>query len=189
MLKYFAFLRAVNLGGRTVKMDQLKMVFEGLGFASVETFIASGNVVFETKSRDRSAIEKKIGSELHRSLGFEVITFVRTSTELAAIADYLPFPKEMLESAVAYNVAFLEHEADKERTAAMLALQNDLHDFHINGRELYWVSKVRQSEAKFKTNDFERALQMKMTLRGINTVRRMVDRWCRQPDMEKQRNK
>lgn len=182
MPKYFAFLRAVNLGGRTVKMDQLRKLFEGLGFASVETFIASGNVVFECKSRDRGAIEKKIASELHRRFGFEVATFVRTSTELAAVADYLPFPKEMLDSAVAYNVAFLEDEADRERTAAILALQNELHDFHVNGRELYWVSKVRQSEAKFKTNDFERALRMKMTLRGINTVRRMADRWCPKSD-------
>jgi uncharacterized protein (DUF1697 family) len=161
-------------------MDQLKQVFEELGFSSVETFIASGNVIFETRSRDRRAIEKKIASELHRVFGFEVATFVRTNAELAAIAEYLPFPKEMLEAAVAYNVAFLEDEADKRGSAAMLALGNELHDFHVNGRELYWVSKVRQGESAFKTNDFERALGMKMTLRGINTVRRMVDRWCRE---------
>lgn len=180
MPKYFAFLRAINLGGRTVKMEQLKKVFEELGFTSVETFIASGNVVFETKAKDRLAMEKKIAAELQRAFGFEVATFVRTNAELSAVATYLPFPHEVIEAAVAYNVAFLEGEADRERIANMLTLQNELHDFHVHGRELYWASKVRQSEAKFKTNAFERALGMRMTMRGINTVRKMVDRWCRE---------
>jgi uncharacterized protein (DUF1697 family) len=179
MPKHIAFLRAINLGGRTVKMDHLKKVFEDLGLARVETFIASGNVIFETRVKDRAAIEARIAAELQRVLGFEVATFVRTSTELAAVADYLPFPKPMIEAAVAYNVAFLASEVEKERTAAMLRLGNELHDFHVHGREMYWLSKVRQSEAKFKTNDFERALGVKMTLRGINTVRRMAERWCR----------
>jgi len=49
MPRCVAFLRAINVGGRTVKMDYLRSLFEDLGFADVETFIASGNVVFESK--------------------------------------------------------------------------------------------------------------------------------------------
>ena len=57
MPRYIAFLRAINVGGHTVKMDRLREIFESLGFANVETFIASGNVVFETTAGDTAALE------------------------------------------------------------------------------------------------------------------------------------
>ena len=60
MSKYIAFLRAINVGGHTVKMDVLRQLFESLGFANVETFIASGNVIFESKAGNVKALEKKI---------------------------------------------------------------------------------------------------------------------------------
>jgi uncharacterized protein (DUF1697 family) len=47
MNKHIAFLRAINVGGHTVKMDTLRQLFESLGFTNVETFLASGNVIFE----------------------------------------------------------------------------------------------------------------------------------------------
>ena len=48
-MKAIAFLRAVNVGGRVVKMDRLRALFEGEGFTGVETFIASGNVIFDSR--------------------------------------------------------------------------------------------------------------------------------------------
>ncbi len=58
MPRYIALLRGVNLGGHTVKMDRLKKLFEELGFKKVETFIASGNVIFETGSKNAAALVK-----------------------------------------------------------------------------------------------------------------------------------
>ncbi|HXW01123.1 MAG TPA: DUF1697 domain-containing protein, partial [Anaerolineae bacterium] len=49
--KYIAFLRAINVGGHTVKMDYLRRLFEEMGFSKVETFIASGNVIFEAVAK------------------------------------------------------------------------------------------------------------------------------------------
>ena len=50
-MKCAAFLRAINVGGHVVKMDALRRHFEQMQFTSVQTFIASGNVVFESSSR------------------------------------------------------------------------------------------------------------------------------------------
>src|ERR1041385_3864079 len=92
MPRYIAFLRAINVGGHnTVTMDFLRHFFESLGFAHVETFIASGNIVFETASKNAQALERKIESGLRAALGYEVVAFVRTGAELAAIASYKPF--------------------------------------------------------------------------------------------------
>ena len=77
MFRFIAFLRAINVGrGRTVKMRSLRQVFESLGFSKVATFIASGNVVFETTTKKTKAFERKIERALKEVLGYEVRTFV-----------------------------------------------------------------------------------------------------------------
>ncbi len=84
MLRFVAFLRAINVGnGRTVRMDSLHQLFESLGFSGVETFIASGNVVFETRTKNTKTLERKIEKKLREALGYEVAAFVRTDKELA----------------------------------------------------------------------------------------------------------
>ena len=60
MTKFIAFLRAINVGGRNVKMDALRQIFVEMGFAHVETFIASGNVIFDTDVVGRKALEQQI---------------------------------------------------------------------------------------------------------------------------------
>ena len=96
MTRYFAFLRAINVGGHVIKMDRLRQIFESLGFYKVETFIASGNVVFESRSGNLKSLEQKIEQGLREDLGYEVVTFIRTEAELLEIATYQPFaPSEL----------------------------------------------------------------------------------------------
>src|ERR1700694_4608695 len=91
MPKYVAFLRAINVGGHTVKMDHLRNLFEAMGFSNVETFIASGNVIFDSKSRSTKTLEIKIERSLETNLGYKVATFIRSISELVAVARYKPF--------------------------------------------------------------------------------------------------
>ena len=91
MIRYIALLRAINVGGHKVKMDRLRKLFESLGLSNVETFIASGNVIFDSPAEDARTLEKQIEDYLRKSLGFEVATFVRSVSELEAIAGYRPF--------------------------------------------------------------------------------------------------
>ena len=95
MPKYVAFLRAINVGGHTVKMDYLRSLFEGIGFASVETFIASGNVIFDSKAKNTKTLEQKIERHLLAELGYAVTTFIRATSELTEIVDHDPFSKEI----------------------------------------------------------------------------------------------
>src|SRR5207249_2963529 len=90
MPKYVALLRAINVGGHTVKMDYLRTLFEAIGLSNVETFIASGNVIFDSGSKDTRALERKIEKHLQETLGYEVKTFVRGVAELAVVANYKP---------------------------------------------------------------------------------------------------
>ena len=81
MPRYIAFLRAINVGGHhTVKMDFLRCLFESLGFSNVETFIASGNVVFGATSNSAQALARKIEERLREALDMSG-TFIRSGTD------------------------------------------------------------------------------------------------------------
>jgi hypothetical protein len=90
--RHIAFLRAINVGGRIVKMDRLRALFSDMGFTGVETFIASGNVIFESRA-GAAALEKRIQQQLERALGYAVVTFVRSPAEVARVARLEPFSK------------------------------------------------------------------------------------------------
>jgi uncharacterized protein (DUF1697 family) len=176
MTKYITFLRAINVGGHTVKMDVLRQMFESLGFSNVETFIASGNVIFETKAGNTKALEKKIENHLKESLGYEVATFIRTNSELAEIATYKPFPQSQLDAAAALNVGFLADPLDDAAKKKLMSLKTDIDDFHVHGREIYWLCQKKQSESKISNNVIEKSLRIKTTLRGISTVNKLAEK-------------
>ena len=174
MPKYIAFLRAINVGGHTVKMDFLRHLFESLGYSNVETFIASGNIVFETTSKNAQVLERAIENRLREALGYEVATFIRTDKELAAIANYKPFSQSDLDGAVALNIAFLADGLDEKSSRKLMALRTDIDDFHIHEREIYWLCRKKQSESKISNAVLEKALGQRSTLRGVNTVKKMA---------------
>jgi Uncharacterized protein conserved in bacteria len=95
MPRHIAFLRAINVGGHVVKMDRLRQIFESIGLASVETFIASGNVIFESRA-GAPTLERKIETALRETLGYEVRTFLRSAAELLEVSRYRPFPEAQL---------------------------------------------------------------------------------------------
>ena len=178
MSNTIVFLRAINVGGHTVKMDVLRQLFESLGFANVETFIASGNVIFETKAVNTKALEKKIENYLKQSLGYEVATFIRSEADLAEIAAYKPFPQSQLDAAAALNVGFLADPLDDAGKKKLMSLKTNIDDFHVHGREIYWICKKKQSESKVSNVAIEKALGVKTTLRGVNTVRKLAEKYC-----------
>jgi uncharacterized protein (DUF1697 family) len=178
MPKYVAFLRAINVGGHTVKMDYLRRLFEALGFSNVETFIASGNVIFDSTSRSARSLEKRIESHLRETLGYEVATFIRTTSELATVGEYKPFPDGELraEGHVLY-VGFLAEEPDDEAKRKVLSLATDFDDFHIRGRELYWLCRKRMSESEVSGAMLAKALGAQTTLRNSTTVKKIAAKY------------
>jgi|SRR5579872_3571794 len=169
-VRLVAFLRAINVGGHVVKMDVLKKHFEALGFTDVQTFIASGNVIFTAPGGDRSAIEKKIEKRLESALGYEVRTFVRTVDEVAAIATYEAFRPAAVKTARSLNVGFLADPLDAAALETLQTLENEIDGFHVNGREVYWICKTLQSESTMSNMRFEKVMKTRVTFRGLKTI-------------------
>ena len=176
MTKFIAFLRAINVGGRNVKMDVLRQIFVEMGFAHVETFIASGNVIFDTDVVERKVLEQQIEAGLQDALGYRVDTFVRSVTELAAIAAYEPFAASVLAENVLYVGLLAEPPGDEAKQALQL-FNSDLDWFHVEGCELYWLCFTKISDSKISGGKLEKALGMPATLRNVNTVNRLVAKY------------
>jgi uncharacterized protein (DUF1697 family) len=176
-MRYIAFLRAINVGGNNVvKMDRLRKLFEGEGYTNVETFIASGNVIFDGAGKT-DVLERAIEAMLKDALGFEVSTFVRTGAELRALAAHDAFTPSAVARATGFNVAFLGQPLDAKGKKALMALKTGLDDFHVHGREIYWLSQVRQGQSVISNAVFEKTLGRRSTVRGISTVRKMAEKY------------
>ncbi|MGI8785798.1 MAG: DUF1697 domain-containing protein [Acidobacteriota bacterium] len=180
MPKYVAFLRAINVGGHRVKMDDLRRLFEAIGFSNVETFIASGNVLFDSPSRNTPALERKIADHLEKALGYEVTTFIRSMSELAEIARYKPFPDAELNAAghVLYIAFTVDRPSDKTKQQLLL-LATKVDDFHVYGREVYWLCRKNLGESEVPGVLFGKALGMPATLRNSTTVKKIASKYQR----------
>lgn len=181
MPRLFAFLRAINVGGHTVTMDTLRAHFVALGFRDVETFIASGNVVFTSRSPATGTLERRIAARLESELGYAVPTFIRTERELVSLLEHRAFPEREFRSAHAVWVG-LAGEAVKASAARNVLSLSGAHDrFHVNGREIYWLRRTRESDPSLTNARLERALGAPATFRNLNTFARLVAKYDLDP--------
>ncbi len=176
-MRLVAFLRGINVGGHVVKMDALKKHFEALGFKGVETFIASGNVVFDSRSAPSAALERKIEAKLEAALGYEVRTFLRAAAEVAAVARYQPFAEAEVRKAHALYVGFFADPLAAAPAKAVVALSTDIDELHVHGRELYWLCGKSMKESKLSYAAFEKVVKGRATFRNVTTVSRLVAKY------------
>ncbi len=184
-MSWIAFLRGINVGGHVVKMDALRELFSGMGFADLATFIASGNVIFDAgRDAEAAALEARIERELEAALGYAVATFVRSPHELAAVAARagghgeaaaaLFQPERLAAEGTRVHIGFLKAPPSVAAAEVLDASRTPDDDFAVHGREVYWLRRGRMSDSAFTTAAFERALGAPSTWRNANTVRRMA---------------
>jgi uncharacterized protein (DUF1697 family) len=178
MTRYVAFLRAINVGGRTVRMDALRQLFERWGGSNVETFIASGNVVFDTSRRSADMAERSIEDHVRRALGYAVITFLRSIPEVAAVAAHTPFAQDELEAGGTLFVGFMKTAPGPSVACAVAALRDDVNDFAVRGRELYWLRRSQLMRSISSGPPIEKLVGSPITMRNVNTVRRLAAKYC-----------
>ena len=179
-MKYVAFLRAINVGGHTVKMDHLRGLFESMGFANVETFIASGNVIFDSKSKTTNTLEQKIEKHLKESLSYEVKTFIRTLPEIADVLAHPCFRQaELEEMGNILHVGFMSDSPTQTAIKKLASLTDDVNDFHVNAREVYWLRRTGAGESEYSGGVIEKTLSTPVTFRNVTTVKKIAAKYLR----------
>jgi uncharacterized protein (DUF1697 family) len=175
MPRFVALLRGINVGGHTVKMERLRELFVGLGYADVSSFIASGNVIFEAAEADEALLVAQIEALLQDALGYAVPTFLRTPAELAATAAHAPWPAaEFASPDSALYISFFAAPPPAEMLGRLLALRTPDDDFAVHGRELFWLRRRRISETTIPDAALNRAIGQPSTMRNATTVRKLA---------------
>jgi uncharacterized protein (DUF1697 family) len=175
LARYIAFLRAINVGGHTVKMADLRRSFEALGFDNVRTHIASGNVMFDTAGAADARLERKIEASLQADLGYRVDTFVRSAVELGRIAAHRPFDGEEFEASNGrLFIVFLGARPTGALVGKLQDSSSGMDAFEARGREVYWLVRGRYSDSRFSGALLEKVLGMPATVRGAPTVRQIA---------------
>jgi uncharacterized protein (DUF1697 family) len=176
MPQYVSFQRAINVGGRFLKMAALAEHFRALGHTDVQTFLNSGNVIFQSRARNAAQLGAKLELELEALLGFKSDAFVRTVNEVQTIAARAQALQESSPTAHEVNVCFLTDPLTVPQTAALMALQSANDQFVSVGREVYWICALKQSESGFSNALFERKLKARTTLRRVSMLQGLAAR-------------
>lgn len=162
------------MGGRRVKMEALSAYFVELGFANVRTFIASGNVIFDSPLK-AAALERRIEYYLLSKLGYEVETFVRSLAELREVSAAVErlFAGELAGGSQVY-VGFLRELPAVANRKQVIALSNDVDVLSFGARELYWLCHKSIAETTVKGPRLSKALDGPMTARNITSSRKLI---------------
>lgn len=177
MSRVAIFLRGINLGRRRLTKDELMRPFEDAGFAGVDTFIASGNVVIDDPDLDPGELEARVEGAVAKSFGFEADAFARTLEELRELVE-----REQISNAEADgftpHAIFLKHAPGGEVGSALRELEGDDDRFPVLGREVVWLRRGRLTDSTIQTRHLEKALGgAPNTMRKVTTLRRMVAKY------------
>ena len=151
MTAYVALLRAVNVGGRGVKMADLKALFADLGYADARTHLQSGNVIF-TAHGDRAQIAATIEAGIVDRFGFRAETMLRTAGEMERLIGRNPFPEMAAKDPSHLLVMFLAGLPTADDRAALRMEWDGPETWHAVGADLFicYPKGIGTSKLKLK---------------------------------------
>lgn len=174
MQRFVAFLRGINVGGRTVKKDMLTEAFTSLGFVNVSTFKQSGNVIFECQEpASAEELKSRIETKLVSVLGYEVAVIIRTTEQLKEIVERQAFRGYEMENA-SYLVTLLPSALDRFPLKLPLTISKSTAQvISASGSEVYSVTHGG-GEGALPNPFLESKLKVKATTRNINVLKEIV---------------
>ncbi|NOX46055.1 MAG: DUF1697 domain-containing protein [Chlorobi bacterium] len=176
MKTYIAVLRGINVSGqKIIKMAELREHLQQLDIENTQTYIQSGNIIFNTKIDNPRSLETNIKNLIFEKWGFDVPVIVRELDDLRKIKTDNPFNKNQDIDPARLSVVFLSNEPDMELIMGLSAFRDPIDTFEIKGREIYLHCPNGFGRSKLTTNFFERKLKVICTARNLKTLNRLIE--------------
>ena len=170
---YIALLRGINVGGKVLKMADLKAAVEGLGFHDIRTHLQSGNMVFRADEGDAGTLAQKISGAILDHAAIDVTVMVRSADEWRAIVAANPYPQaEQYPKTV--HAFILDQLPEPARIDALAAKTAGREEWKIVDGTLYLHTPDGFGKSVLG-NLVERILKVPMTARNWNTVRALEE--------------
>ena len=177
MTIYIALLRGINVGGKNrIKMDELRKLMNSIGLNQVQTYIQSGNILFQSEKGEETLCQL-IESEIERVFGFLVNVIIRTSVELDKIIESCPFSEEEIVEAESTSererlyVALLQEIPNQERMNQLSTFKREDERFLNEGKEIYLLFNKSIRNSKLANN--LQKLDVPCTVRNWKTINRL----------------
>jgi uncharacterized protein (DUF1697 family) len=175
MAVHIALLRAVNVGGRSLKMGELVAFARDLGFTNPRTLLQSGNLVFECGDRGDAALEKRLEAEAEARFGFQTDFMVRSTGEWAEMMTSNPFCDEAREDPSHLLVMPLKTAPPEGAIETLRTAIKGRERVELIGRDAYLVYPDGIGRSKLTIGVVEKALGMRGTGRNWNTVVKLAE--------------
>lgn len=174
MAHFIALLRGVNVGGKWVKMEDIRKRMGSAGYENVETFIQSGNIFFETTNKDVKNLESRIGKEVSALMGSPVTAIVFPLVELQVLLKANPFNTFKTKSEDKKWVIFLKEKPEKFHLP-MFSTQRDVEIFYCHDRLACGVSRKNNGKYQYPTALIESKWKVPSTTRFWHTFEEMMN--------------
>ena len=172
MKTHIALLRGINVGGhKKVLMAELRELLSNSGFKNVQTYIQTGNVVFQTGIKDISALENNIQKSIMNHFGFEVFVLVKTRQDLNRIFNACPFSEE---KKLKSYFTILHNRPNDELVKIASEKVYEGEEYQIINDCIYYFCEKGYGQAKFNMSLFERKLKTASTSRNYNTIVKLL---------------
>ncbi|MEX0312788.1 MAG: DUF1697 domain-containing protein [Allomuricauda sp.] len=174
MKSFIAFLRGINVSGqKKIKMADLKYQLEENGFCNVQTYIQSGNLVFESDEIDSGKLANALNKTILSAFGFDVPVLVLTSENLEEILRANPFADEPDKKSLYYVLLKTEPNLGLVNEFNQVKFENE--DFAITHNCVYLCCKAGYGKAKLNNNLIERKLKVEATTRNLRTLQKLLE--------------
>jgi uncharacterized protein (DUF1697 family) len=175
MAVHIALLRAVNVGGRSLKMASLIALANDLGFENPRTLLQSGNLVFESRERGDAKLEQRLEAEAEKRFGFPVDFMLRTATEWRGLVAANPYPEAARDDPAHLLAMPLKTAPAAGALDALRAAIKGPEQVEIDGRDAYLVYPAGIGRSKLTITVIERHLGVRGTARNWNTVLKLAE--------------
>lgn len=175
-MKYISLLRGINVGGqKKIKMNELKNLYEAQGFQNVTSYIQSGNLVFDVKSRSINSIKQKIENAIQTHYGFEVPVDIRTPATYQQIIDACPFEESrQAENSNRILVSFLSATVSKDSLALLAKVASPSEKLSLYNDVFFIYCPDGYGRSKLSNNFVEKTLGLTATTRNWKTVNQLL---------------
>lgn len=172
--QYIALLRGINVGGHTVRMQELRPLFEGLGLEKVRTYIQSGNVFFSTRETNPGALTRRIERRLEEALGYEAAVFLRTLPEFEAILAAAPFQSLKVTPDMRLCVVFASAPIRRDLQLPLYSPKKDMQILKTAEREAYVVWYIKNGRPPGSQGFLAEAVGRRTTTRFFHTAGKIL---------------
>jgi uncharacterized protein (DUF1697 family) len=170
-----SMLRAVNVGGRRVKMDALRALYETLDLRDPQTYVQSGNVVFGTRVRDLRRLATSIEEAIQKAFGFHSDVILRTAAEMKSVMERNPFAGREEIAPSKLLVVFYAADPAPGGAEKIRSLEGFPEELHLDGRELYIYFPDGMGRSKLPFAAIDKAMKTPGTGRNWNGVVKLLE--------------